>query len=78
MATQCSGMRPCLGSSAPRLHATRVGLLLPSGSLLVGRQQIMWTPTTGKAAISAEVNLNHSDMAETADRKCHELRQPQR
>lgn len=78
MATPCSGMRLYLGSSAPRLHGTLVGRLLPSGSPLVGRQQIMWTPMTGKAAISAEVNLNHSDMAETADRKCHELRQPQR
>lgn len=33
---------------------------------------------TGKAAISAEVNLSHSDMAETADRKYLELRQPHR
>lgn len=78
MATRCSGMRLCPGSSAPRLHGTPVGHLLPSGSLLVGRQQIMWTPMTGKAVISAEVNLSHSDMVETADRKCHELRQPQR
>lgn len=78
MATQCNGMLPCLGSSAPRLRVTQVGHLLPSGSPSVGRQQIMWSPTIGKAAISAEVSLNHSDMAETADRKCRGLHRPLR
>lgn len=78
MAMRCNGMRPCLDSSAPRLHVTRVGRLLPSGSPLGERQQIMWTPMSGKAAISAEVSLSHSDMAETADKKCHELHRPQR
>lgn len=78
MATRCNGMRPCLGSSALKLHGTPVGRPLPSGSLSVGRQQIMWIPTTGKAAISAAVSLSLSDTAETAGRKCHEQRQPQR